>query len=248
MKPVIGICVNYSADDSIGTKTKIGLPGQDWQVIASDYVRAVEMAGGCPVIIPIVSDVDTIFDFIKTLDGIIFTGGSDLDPKLYGELPSDKLGDIQPIRDGHEIVLCKKVINETELPVLGVCRGLQLINIALGGTLYQDLSSQRIDGFNHRLSNYPKYYQSHNVVIEKGSKLNSIFDKEIIGVNSFHHQAIKELGKGLVATMKAEGGLIEGFESIDDRFVVAVQWHPEMMIDKDNSYLIYFEKFVQTCK
>ncbi len=246
-KPIIGICVNYSVDDSIGIKTKLGLGGQDWQIIASDYIRAVEMAGGCPVIIPIVQDIDTIWDFIKSLDGIIFTGGSDLNPKYYDEVPRYGLKDVNPVRDEHEIELCKRVLKETELPVLGICRGLQLLNVTLGGTLYQDLQYEREEGFNHKLLNFPKYYPSHKAYIEKGSKLHEIFEKEEIGVNSFNHQAIRTVGKGFIATMKAEDGLIEGIELEGDRFVVAVQWHPEMMIEKYESYVIYFKKFIQIC-
>lgn len=248
MRPVIGICVNHSSDDSIGVNTKLGLRGQDWQIIASDYIKAVEKAGGCPVIIPIVYDIDTIWNFVKKLDGIIFTGGSDLNPKLYDEFPRYGLGDINPVRDEHEIELCKRVLNETELPVLGICRGMQLINVTLGGTLYQDIQNEREKGFNHKLLNFPKYFPSHNVYVHKGSKLYEIFDKEEMGVNSFNHQAVKELGNGLIASMNADDGLVEGIELEGDRFVVAVQWHPEMMIDKYDSYLIYFKKFIDKCK
>jgi len=248
MKPVIGICINHSDDDSIGINTKLGLPGQEWQLIASDYINAIERAGGCPVIIPIVHDIDTIWDFVKSLAGIIFTGGSDLNPKLYNELPKHGLGRINPVRDEHEIKLSKKVIYETKMPVLGICRGMQLINVTLGGTLYQDLKGEWKGEINHTLLNFPKYYPTHSVHVAKGSKLYSIFGKEKIEVNSFNHQAVKELGKGLIASMKAEDGLVEGIELEGDRFVVAVQWHPEMMIDKYEEYLILFKKFIEICE
>lgn len=248
MKPIIGICTNHSFDDSIGTMTNLGFRGQDWQVIAGDYIKAVELAGGCPVIIPIVDKVDTIWEFVKRLDGIIFTGGSDINPYHYGENPMDGLSTVNPFRDYHEIELCKKVLYETEIPILGICRGCQLINITAGGTLYQDLKTQWLDGFNHNLANFPKYYPSHEVVIEEESKLRDIFGKSTLGVNSFNHQAIKDLGKDLIPTMKSEDGLIEGIEMEGHRFVVAVQWHPEMMVEKDESYLDYFRYFIEICK
>lgn len=248
MKPLIGICTNQSSNDSIGTITKLGLTGQDWQLLASDYVRAVERAGGCPVIIPIVEDIDTISRLIENIDGIIFTGGSDLDPKLYGELPKNGLGSVNPIRDKHEMQLCREILFEASIPVLGICRGLQLINVAAGGSLYQDLEEEKVQSFNHTLFNYPKYHPTHQVSIEKGSRLYDIFETEKMMVNSFNHQAVKKVGEGIFASMKAEDGVVEGIEIMGDRFVAAVQWHPEMMIEKHEEYLILFKKFIDECK
>lgn len=247
MRPIIGICVNQSSDDSIGTMTNLGFRDQDWQLIASDYISAVELAGGCPIILPIVDDIKTIWNFIEKLDGIIFTGGSDINPQYYDEKPIYELATTNPLRDQYEIVLCKKVLYETEIPVLGICRGCQLINVVAGGTLYQDLETQWLNGFNHKLTSFPKYYPSHKVAIEDGSRLNDIFEKQELGVNSFNHQAIRDLGENLIATMKAEDGLVEGIEMNGNRFVVAVQWHPEMMIEKDSTYLKYFKHFVKIC-
>lgn len=248
MRPVIGICINHSFNDQVGDISDLGFKGQDWQLLAGDYVKAVELAGGAPIIIPVVEDVESIWEFVKGLDGIVFTGGSDIDPYYYDENPNNKLGNINPFRNQHEVELCKRVLYDTEIPILGICRGLQLINITAGGTLYQDLETQREKGFNHRLSMFPKFYASHQVEIQKESKLGKIFGKEKIGVNSFHHQAIKDLGKGLVASMKAVDGLTEGIELEGDRFVVAVQWHPEAMVEKDEVYLKIFFSFVDECK
>lgn len=248
MRPIIGICTNHSFNDQVGHVSDLGFKGQDWQLIAGDYIKAVELAGGSPVILPVVDELDSIWDFVKNLDGIVFTGGSDIDPYYYGEKPDNKLGTINPFRNQHEVELCKRVIKDTEIPILGICRGLQLINITCGGSLYQDLESQRDGGHNHRLSIFPKIYSSHQVTIEAESKLGKIFGKEKIGVNSFHHQAIKDLGKDLVITMKAEDGLIEAIEMKGSRFVVAVQWHPEAMIEKDQEYLKLFLGFMDQCK
>lgn len=246
-KPLIGLFINYTSKEDVGELSQMGPLGQDWQLIASDYTKAVEKTGGCPVIIPIVDDIDTIWDFVKTLDGIIFTGGSDIDPKFYGQLPRKELGEVLPKRDIHEIKLAKRILEETKMPILGVCRGLQLINVITGGTLYQDLGTQW-DGFAHSLYNYPKGYPSHEVTIDKNSRLYDIFEEESIWTNSFHHQAIDKLGEGLKATMKAKDGMIEGIEGETDRFLVAVQWHPEMMVDDNEKYLIYFKKFIDECK
>lgn len=247
MRPIIGISINHSFNDQVGDISDLGFRGQDWQLLAGDYVKAVELAGGTPLIVPIVDEIESIWEFVKSLDGIVFTGGSDIDPYYYGENPNKKLGNINPFRNQHEVELCKRVLYDTEIPILGICRGLQLINITAGGSLYQDLESQREGGFSHRLSNFPKFYPSHQVEIQGESKLGKIFGKEKMGVNSFHHQAIKDLGKGLIASMKAEDGLIEGVELEGDRYVVAVQWHPEAMIEKDKSYLKLFLDFIDQC-
>ncbi len=248
MRPIIGVCINHSFNDQIGDISDLGFRGQDWQLLAGDYVKAVELAGGTPIIIPVVDDLDSIWEFVKSLDGIIFTGGSDIDPYDYGENPDKKLGNVNPFRSRHEIELCKRVLYDTEIPILGICRGLQLINIIAGGTLYQDLESQMKGGFNHSLSIFPKFYPSHQVQIQRESKLGKIFSREKMGVNSFHHQGVKDLGRGLVASMMAEDGLAEGIELEGDRFVVAVQWHPEAMIEKDEVYLKLFLSFIDECR
>ncbi len=248
MKPLIGISVNHSFNDSIGIISSLGFKGQDWQLIASDYIKSVELSGGCPVIIPIVDNIDTIWDFVKTLDGIIFTGGSDIDPCYFNETPVSGLGTVNPLRDQHEIELCRRILNQTKIPVLGICKGLQLINVVAGGTLYQDLKTQKLDSFCHSLSNFPRYYSSHKVKIKENSRLRNIFKTDSLGVNSFHHQAVKDLGENFTATMESEDGVIEGIEMESDRFVVAVQWHPEAMVEKDNSYLNLFTSFIKACK
>lgn len=247
MRPVIGITLNYTTTDTLGVNEGMGAKTQDWQLIASDYIRAVERAGGAPVILPITDSVDTIWELVKGLDGIVFTGGADIDPALYGEEPIFGLGTIDTLRDGFEFELLNRVIRETSIPVLGICRGFQLINIAFGGTLYQDMKTQRPEGMNHSLGIFPKYYPAHILKVKEGSWMHGIFDGEI-GTNSLHHQAVKDLGKGLIPTLHAKDGLVEGFELEGERFLAAVQWHPEMMIQTDAKYLRFFEGFIETCK
>ncbi len=248
MNPIIGITANYSRDDIHGTISKIGLQGQEWQLIADDYVKTIERAGGQPVIIPIIENLETMTRTINLLDGIIFSGGADIHPRVYGESPKKNLGIMNPNRDIHEINLAKKVLYEMNIPVLGVCRGIQLLNVATGGTLYQDLILEKKEVFNHSLLGSPKDYPAHKVNIKKESRLYEIFKKEELWVNSYHHQGIKKLGKDFIVTMTADDGVIEAIEYSSDRFVVAVQWHPEMMFEKNDEYMDLFNKFIEECK
>lgn len=247
MKPIIGICSNYSVNAEIGRVTGLGLPNQAWQLLAADYVRAVEAAGGCPVILPVVDETEALWPMVLKLDGIIFTGGTDVDPLYYHEAPRKGLGEIVPERDRHEVALCKRVISETAIPVLGICRGIQLINVALGGTLYQDLGREW-NGHHHRLSNYPKHVPTHKIHLHEKSRLSDLAGALEIWTNSFHHQAVKELGVGLITTAQAEDGLVEGVELEGERFVAAVQWHPEMMCPGDSVAVGLFSRFVALCK
>ena len=248
MKPLIGICANYLSDDAIGLQAGIGAKQQEWQLLADDYIVAIERAGGVPVILPITEDIETLTPLLQKLDGILFSGGSDIDPNSYGEFPRFGLGLIEPKRDVHEIQLARKVLNETTLPVLGICRGIQLLTVATGGTLYQDLQSQRPEGINHSVPKAVRHHPFHTVKIERDSLLHSIYQADELGVNSFHHQAIKELGNGFKATMTAPDGIVEAVEWEGNRFVVAVQWHPEMMEGQMANIRPIFNAFVEECK
>lgn len=133
-----------------------------------------------------------------------------------------------------------------DIPVLGICRGIQLLNVITGGTVYQDIKQQKKDSFNHAMLDLgPKDYLAHDVKIKPGSRLHSIFKEDKIKVNSLNHQAVKTPGKGFTVTMEAEDGLIEATEMNGERFVVAVQWHPEMLIDKYDYYLRLFKAFIK---
>lgn len=249
MKPLIGICANYLSDDSAGLAAGIGAKNQEWQMLADDYIVAIERAGGVPVILPITSDIETLTPLLEKLDGILFSGGSDIDPNLYGEYPKFGLGYIEPRRDMHELKLAEKVLMEMDIPVLGICRGMQLLTVATGGKLYQDLASQKPEGINHSVPKAIRHHSFHPVQIESGSIFNSIFLSEELKVNSFHHQAVKELGQGFKSTMTAPDGIIEGMEWEDQsRFVIAVQWHPEMMEGRVDTVRPIFTAFVEASK
>lgn len=244
MKPVIGITSNYSTEDFHGISTKIGAKGQEWQLIADDYIYAVEKAGGIPLILPVLSSHEDISTILSKIDGLILSGGSDIDPRYYNEYPKDGLSIIMPKRDYYELTLAKVAIEKTNMPILGICRGSQVLMVSTDGSLNQDMRYQKSQSFKHTCVESPKYHATHSVTIENDSIFKEIFDKEVIGVNSFHHQSIDKLGKGFKVSMLADDQTIEGVEMVGDRFIVGTQWHPEMMVEKDSYYLSLFETFV----
>lgn len=248
MKPIIGITTNYIDNDLGGLASAIGARNQDYFLISGDYIRAVQRAGGIPVIIPVCGDVASVKAMCRRLDGIVFSGGNDIAPKHYGELNHLKLGHMDPERDRVEKALAKFVVEETVMPIMGICRGLQMINVALGGTLYQDLPSQRPEAQLHSCSNFPKAEAAHEVIIDRETTIGRLFGVMSLGVNSLHHQAIKALAPSLTPTMVAEDGIIEGYESAERADLFGLQWHPEMMAPRDPFYLKPFEHLVARAK
>ena len=215
MRPLIGITSSYSWDSH-----SLTLP--------NSYVDAIERGGGTPVLLPPSFQID-VGQLLDAVDGLVLTGGVDVDPQLYGEEPLPNMGRIDPKRDHFEIGITKKALGIGK-PILAICRGHQVLNVAMGGTLYQDVPSQ-VKGSLKHYATTPLYYPSHSVVVKEGSRLHGMFDKEKLGVNTFHHQAVKDLGEGLVATAWAPDGVIESMEVPGDVFILGVQWHPERMID-----------------
>lgn len=244
MKPIIGITSNYSTLDFHGISTKIGTPKQEWQLLADDYIYSIEQAGGIPLILPVLRSHDDIALLLSKLDGLLLAGGSDVDPKYYNQEPKDGLGGLMPKRDYYEIELAKVAIRDTDLPILGICRGCQVLTVAQGGSLYQDTRYQKATGVKHRWSESPKEAQVHQVNIEPHSTFMAIFQKARMGVNSFHHQSIEQLGKGFKATMLSDDKTIEGIEMKGERFVVGTQWHPEMMVEHDDYYMKIFKELI----
>lgn len=248
MKPIIGVTVNYSYDDEVGKLTHLGGPRQEWQLLANDYIKSIEKAGGIPVMIPVYGDLSNAKNIISKLDGILFSGGNDIDPNHYDDQFSNKVGNIVPERDMQELILIKKILNETNIPVLGICRGHQLLNVACGGSLYQDMNSEGLE--DHFFLASPMNYVIHTVNIQDDSKYKDIFSSNKISVNSYHHQAIKKLGESLVPTAYDDKGIIEAIElkSDNNRFVLGVQWHPETLVDRYENHLNIFRKFIEACK
>lgn len=218
-----------------------------YSMINEDYYKGVQAAGGIPVIIPIIGS-DIVDPLLSRLDGIILSGGGDLDPWYFGESPIKDLNVITPDRDGCEIEIAKKSI-EMSIPILGICRGLQILNVAMGGTLYQDIYAQKkSDEIIKHTQMAPRWYGSHKVFIESNTMLLDIMKKETILVNSFHHQAIKTLGDGLKINAYSPDKIIEGIEGTDEQFILGVQWHPENMWEKNKIFLELFKAVVGASK
>lgn len=204
------------------------------------YVQAVVAAGGIPVLIPSQKPANAsgIYDRIA---GLLLAGGPDLDPQYFGEEPVNGLGEITPARDSLELELCRLALQGRK-PVLAICRGLQVLNVAAGGTLHQDLASITKQMHSQKA---PRWYPTHEVEILEGSRLFSAAKGGSYRVNSFHHQAINTLGEGLVAVAWSRDGLIEAVEGTSrESHIVGVQWHPEGTWDKDSLSFSFFHELV----
>jgi putative glutamine amidotransferase len=199
-------------------------------VMNQRYYLAAAAMGAVPVLIPLLDDVETLRAIYERMDGLLVPGGVDIDPAIYGEPPHEKLGRVDAARDRVELQLTTWAIEDRK-PFLGLCRGLQVLNVACGGTLYQDLGAQRPDALRHDC--FPTYgfdraHLAHDVALSDGTHLGAMMGTGRIAVNSMHHQAIKTLGAGLRASALSSDGVIEGAELDDDSFVIGVQWHPEV--------------------
>ena len=210
------------------------------------YFEGITEAGGIPVMLPLTSDADEIKQLVSEFDGFIITGGQDVSPEVYGMV--DEVGNVEPCkaRDDMEAILLNEVIL-ADKPVLGICRGLQFINAALGGSLYQDIPKQFASEVNHRQP-APYDVPIHSVKLADEGWIAKITGSEEIVVNSCHHQGIKELAACLIAAAQAEDGLIEAIEMPGKKYVKAVQWHPEFMHKKDETSKRIFCDFVNACR
>jgi putative glutamine amidotransferase len=199
--------------------------------INQSYVRALTAAGCAPVLIPILHDEDRLRAIYDLLDGIVFPGGADVAPQEYGEEPIDNLNVVEAPRDRTELMLARWAFAD-DLPTLGICRGQQLLNVALGGSLYQDLRHQAVTTVEHSdADGRARNALLHRVRLDPGSRLAQLIDETSIEVNSLHHQAVKVLATPLKATGTSDDGVIESLESEERRFLIAVQWHPEEIDD-----------------
>lgn len=213
MRPVIGVSTDYDA-------------GGKSYVLGEKYVSSILRAGGLPVMLPPVQDEETIQSYSAICDGLLLSGGEDADPVFWEAWPEKNMGEINPVRDIFEIELTRKIMGMGKA-ILGICRGCQIINVAAGGSLEQDLGGS----FMHR-QKAPRNYAFHPVYIQSSSKLGRILACEEIRVNSFHHQAIKIPGHDLKISACAPDGTIEAVEYDGRQLVLGVQWHPECMQDE----------------
>jgi putative glutamine amidotransferase len=216
-----------AASPLIGASTSIALSKDgERAVLNSTYLAAVQAAGGVPVLLPPQLDERARETLFLRLDGVLLTGGGDMDPARFGETPHPTVAGVSPDRDRLEIALVEHALGR-RLPVLAICRGVQVLNVALGGSLYQDVPSQ-IDTQVQHDQTRPRHEPTHKVTIEEDSRLADVLGATQLEVNSFHHQGIKALGRGLRAVAHSDDGLIEGAELPErERFVLGVQWHPE---------------------
>lgn len=234
-KPLIGISVN----------PRYPKVEQSYDRLAHSYVNAVQAAGGIPVMLPTELRNDEIKALRERLDGILLSGGGDIDPKRFGGTPNRKIGNVHPARDELEYALVGLSV-ETDWPLLGICRGMQVINAALGGTLYTDIPAQYPTEINHDTTDLfdSRDFLAHEVRIVEDTRLSSIIARPTVRVNSFHHQAVLALAKKLKANAYAEDGLIEGVELPEHRFLIGVQWHPECLPDLPEQRKL-FKAFIQ---
>ncbi len=193
-----------------------------------DYPDAVERAGGAPVLIPPMADKAVLDRILSSLDGLVLTGGGDVDPSRYGARRIPECGPSDSIRDESDLYLCREALNR-DLPLLGICRGFQVMNAALGGTLYQDIGTQYGHAIEHQRHDAPAG-QVHTVTVAPGTRLAQILKKPSLGVNSRHHQALERPGEGLIISAAAPDGIAEGIEMPQNTFAVGVQWHPESLL------------------
>jgi putative glutamine amidotransferase len=241
-RPVIGIA----------TQTLDANPAQQlptcW-IMGQRYVRALTAVGAVPWVIPLLpGDGATLRCIYEQLDGVFLTGGVDMDPAQYHEPRHPQCGKADPPRDQVELQLIRWAVAEHK-PVLGVCRGIQVINVALGGSLYQDLGSQRPDGIKHdyfpHTGDWTRDQLIHPVRVVADTRLASILQDEQVQVNSMHHQGIKRLASGLLASAFAPDGLIEGVEGTNSHYLVGVQWHPEELAEQLAPMHALFASFLQ---
>ncbi|MDF2474112.1 MAG: peptidase [Anaerocolumna sp.] len=233
-KPIIGLTPQYDSE-------------RDRIWIGPNYMNAIRAAGGIPILLPLHVKKEDLVVAAEMCDGFLFTGGSDISPFRFGEETIQQCGVVQPERDLMEEDLFS-IAMESDKPILGICRGIQILNVFLGGTLYQDISTQFDSSV--MLAHYQKSGNavlSHNVIVEKDTLLCDIVGKEYMPVNSFHHQAIKDLAPTLEIAAVSPDSLIEAVYRPDKSFFLGVQWHPEHLYRKNEDALKIFEAFVDAC-
>jgi putative glutamine amidotransferase len=231
MQPIIGIIGKTDENK----KSEVGI----------DYVNAIEKSGGIPLLLPYSENVDTIASYLSLCDGFMFVGGVDINPEYYNEKILNSSVCICKERDDFDFLVIKEVL-KTAKPILAICRGIQLLNVALGGTLIQDIPTQAPSSVLHKQTE-SRYEFSHSVKILKDTPLFELVRKDRLTVNSFHHQAIKTLGNGLRIMAQSDDGVIEAICGVSERFLRAYQWHPELLYQKDETTPKLFEEFVNAC-
>jgi putative glutamine amidotransferase len=212
------------------------------------YTRAVDLAGGAPVLIPLQLSEETCSSIFARLDGLLLAGGVDVDPKEFGQEVLPACGEIDAERDRVELSLTHRALSDGQ-PVFGICRGIQVLNVAAGGSLYQDIASQLTTDLKHDYHTPEAQVLAHAVEIEPASRVAQSMGATHVEVNSLHHQALKDIAPGLRVVARAPDGIVEAVEAADGRgFVVGVQFHPEWLLDEDARMVRLFEEFVSSAR
>ena len=239
MKPIIGVTPDYNAGDR-----------KEWggreptYFLRARYVRAIEELGGIPLILPLVADRTARTRLLKDIDGLLLTGsGPDLPPTLYGERQRYKFRVVSARRSAFELDIVQ-LAQRADLPVLGICGGMQAMNVACGGSLFQDIPSQVAKPLQHRQTTSATLL-SHAVTVTSGSLLRRILRTMSLRVNSSHHQSVKSVAPSLIASAVAPDGIVEAIESPTHRFFLGIQWHPEFLFDRHPLHRKLFEALLR---
>lgn len=230
-RPAIGITISYD-------QRRAGV-----HLLRQDYVRSVEKAGGLPFVLTPGRPEDAL-ELLDRLDGLLLSGGSDVDPALFGEQRHESVTHVVRERDDFEIALSRTAL-ERDLPLLAICRGQQVLNVAAGGTLVQDIPSQLSGDVNHDPER-ERWETAHDVRVVPGTRLRAILGRDTVAVNSFHHQAVKDLGQGLlVSARSADDLVVEAVEAPDRRLALGVQWHPESFWNQPANFSPLFQALIE---
>ncbi|WP_041219743.1 gamma-glutamyl-gamma-aminobutyrate hydrolase family protein [Desulfitobacterium dichloroeliminans] len=230
-KPIIGITIAHCNEELKSYPRAL-------------YVEAVKQAGGQPILLPTIATVEEAEDIVGLIDGLILTGGGDISPILLEEEPIRGVGECLPDRDLSEILMTQKALDK-DLPLLGICKGIQILAIAAGGKIYQDIVSECPESMEHKMK-APRDFPWHEILLME-SHLKDFLGEERISVNSVHHQAVAEVPREFAVSAVAPDGIIEAIEKKEASFCVGVQWHPEVMVKDKNSQRL-FQQFIKAGK
>ncbi len=234
-KPVIGITAAFDFDKSTSN-------------LKDDYYEAIIQCGAVPVLIPVTEVKGVWVEYLDICDGIVLSGGPDVDAAFFGQSNMPYAKEISPVRDSMELFLAKQALAVNK-PMLGICRGIQIINIAAGGSIFQDIYAENKSDVKliQHSQQAPRWFQIHDIDIVPETCLYKTFGREKLKVNSFHHQAVNELAPGFTINACSQDGIIESISNENKKFVLGVQWHPENLWRKDKTHLKLFERLISVC-
>jgi putative glutamine amidotransferase len=242
MKPVIGVTPDFNAGD----RKDMG-GSEPTYFLRARYVRAIEELGGIPLVLPLVAAAGDRRRLLESVDGLLLTGsGPDLPPRLYGEKQRYKFPLVSERRANFEMEMVR-LARQRDLPVLGICGGMQAMNVACGGSLFQDIPSQVPRAMDHRQKKRAVFV-SHAVTVVPKSLLKQVVGKDTLMVNSSHHQSVKAVAPSLIASAVAPDGIVEAIESPAHRFLLAIQWHPEFLFDRHTAHRRLFEALLRAAR